>query len=232
VIYKRQCCRSFTLNSTVLILSALARLNSHGGEILEALRKDISWKARQPARSLERVEVGDVIAVWMVGREWLCCCSRLSILGKYTEVYRLQRLTFFETISTTPYFTMSDAVKEFVEVPRQFVKEGTQASSCSHNRISADHSTRHNSSSTGVPSPHKRVSRYTSHLLLVLMNPPRLPHRIHSAMPSRRCWIRSHGIHRILCQAYSHPNVSVFVIIIIRLNADRCCSFFSNNILV
>lgn len=54
---------------------------------------------------------------------------------------------------------MSDAVKEMAEVPRQFVKEGTQVSglmlvgtlgTSAHSGL--------NSSSTGAPSPHKRVS--------------------------------------------------------------------------
>lgn len=56
---------------------------------------------------------------------------------------------------------MSDAVKEMAEVPRQFVKEGTQVSDLvdiGTHEASAHPCFALYSSSTGAPSPIKRVS--------------------------------------------------------------------------
>jgi hypothetical protein len=128
---------------------------------------------------------------------------------------------------------MSDAVKDFVEVPRQFVKEGTQASRSSLPSASLLTMSYNTSVRQQVYQAHTKGSAVMHSLgISYLTESLRSPHRVHSALPGRRCWIRSHGIHWILRQADSHPNVSVFVMIIMKLNANRCCFVFSNNILV
>ena len=98
-------------------------------------------------------------------------------------------------------YKMSDKVRDFAEIPQQFVREGTLVSRfgcCSRTAAYA-------SSSTGARSLLGKVCRELSSV-------GRVTHgRIHPAVSGGRGRFRCYGIHWVHRQADSYPNVSHLV---------------------
>lgn len=113
---------------------------------------------------------------------------------------------------------MSDKVREFVEIPQQFVRDGSQVRLVS----------------PGFPPLRpvltflKFLTRCTKPSDKGLFSPgPFGPfsscHRVHSDLQGRRRWFRRHGVHWLLCQTHPHPDVRYVVplfkpILILRRN--------------
>ena len=96
---------------------------------------------------------------------------------------------------------MSDKIKEFLEVPQQFVREGNQV--CWHVRKASTQLI-----ATVPCSLHKTLAERSAtqdlafNFLLLL--------RVYTNIQGSRSWIRSYGLHWILCQADSYSNVCSF----------------------
>lgn len=95
---------------------------------------------------------------------------------------------------------MADKIRDIVDIPQSFVKEGTQFM----NRCTK---------------PSRKGERAASRYAKLTMEPrwkdqpthPSSPisnhtNRIHPDLQDGRHGIRRHGIHRLLCQAHPHPN--------------------------
>lgn len=101
--------------------------------------------------------------------------------------------------------TMSEKIKEFVEVPQQFVREGNQVSLLHSSSCLIFLSTSFEQFLARCTKPSWKGSYSVSRFHDPDLN---IPPRIHPNFKSCRCWICSYGLHRLLCEANSHSYVS------------------------
>ena len=113
---------------------------------------------------------------------------------------------------------MSDKVREFVEIPQHFLKEGNQVScpppaKC---RNVAEYLLALLSSSPAAQSLHRRVCDHK--ILLQLQSPwvavltSPCAGRIPPNLKGSRNWLRRYGFHRLFCQADTYPYVSASLV--------------------
>lgn len=104
---------------------------------------------------------------------------------------------------------MSDKMKELIEIPQDFIRDGNQVRLVSINSLVKElmHTLVH-SSSHGVPSLHKRVRVYIIHPA-----PQRrystIIYRVLADLQGCRHRLRCYGIHWVLREAHPHPNVRI-----------------------
>lgn len=126
---------------------------------------------------------------------------------------------------------MSDKMKELIEIPQDFIRDGNQVRLVSINLLVKElmHTLVH-SSSHGVPSLRKRVSIYMSCAVSPRRYSIGIP-RVLADLQGCRHRLRCHGIHRVLREAHPHPNVRITILQWLGPCADELLPT-SNNILV
>ena len=100
---------------------------------------------------------------------------------------------------------MSDKIREFIEVPQQFIRDGNQV----HSYI---FSTLASLLTIAVPSvPYALHKTFTKGLVASfpqsLIDTQTICARILSNLQGSSSWLCSHGLHWILCETNPHPNV-------------------------
>ena len=109
-------------------------------------------------------------------------------------------------LSTPPSLAMSDKVKEFIEIPQEFVKDGQQVSLSSTSRsdpcspATVQFLTR--CTKPSYKGEYTTCSECPSSMLIKETN------RIYSDLQGCSCWLRRHGFHRLLREAHPHSDVS------------------------
>lgn len=105
--------------------------------------------------------------------------------------------------------TMSDKMKELIEIPQDFIRDGNQVRLVSINLLVKElmHTLVH-SSSHGVPSLRKRVSIYMSCAVSPRRYSIGIP-RVLADLQGCRHRLRCYGIHRVLREAHPYPNVRI-----------------------
>lgn len=119
---------------------------------------------------------------------------------------------------------MSDKIREFIEVPQQFVQDGNQVFTVI-SKFKVKSQSRLFSFWHVAQSLHKKVRSNTNKFKALVHTAHRIPPDLQGSCGGICC----DGIYRLLCQAYSHTNVRGATFSLLTIHIDLLCS---NNILV
>ena len=106
---------------------------------------------------------------------------------------------------------MSEKIKEFIEVPQQFVRDGNQVRALSLPRVEAHPLLQF---ITRCTKPSSKGSYSEAHATLYSLLSLSL--RVRSDMQSSRYWLRSHGFHRLLRQTHPYSYVGRISVVLIQ----------------